>query len=454
MMSSTRQNSNQKCEQRPNDPLHQQPPQEHKKSRAVEVQHLYQDPCSTVCTWGWNNGQMLQSVENEFIENPTLIQWMNSSVISPEQIRLLATGGSHSLIVTKDGRVFSFGRNQSGQLGLGHTRDCCEEPQLIPETSFDGPVIHVACGDRHSLFVTEKGLAYVCGHAFNSQLGLGSQSAMMEPVLVDHLQHRRIVFGACGSRHSILIDSKGVMYSAGYGYYGQLGHGDHCDQIFFKRIETEWRVRQLSVREHVNIAISDDYSIYVWGGHDMSVENNECSPFSLPVFVCRNICGRRVQQVAASSKHFMCRTSDGSLYGFGFHFQNLGYSRYVKKMVLGSSSKSASRPVQAEQDIMDMKLDLSSKYVIPHETKLPELTLFKNHFVPPSDKIVNIACSCNSNYFVTESGKVYSFGTCPFGELGLGKRDVKVDYPTELAVPELKVTQIVAGNFHAFAICQ
>ncbi|KAJ7294855.1 hypothetical protein O6H91_Y228400 [Diphasiastrum complanatum] len=44
------------------------------------------------------------------------------------QIKQIACGDSHCLAITGDGEVFSWGRNQNGQLGLGNTED-----SLLPQ---------------------------------------------------------------------------------------------------------------------------------------------------------------------------------------------------------------------------------------------------------------------------------------------------------------------------------
>ena len=35
----------------------------------------------------------------------------------------VACGDAHTLVVTEGGELYSFGRNQNGQLGLGHSND-------------------------------------------------------------------------------------------------------------------------------------------------------------------------------------------------------------------------------------------------------------------------------------------------------------------------------------------
>lgn len=61
-----------------------------------------------------------------------------NDVFIPQPIRALsgrsivkvACGDTHTLAVTAEGELFSFGRNQNGQLGLGTTNDALL-PQLV-----------------------------------------------------------------------------------------------------------------------------------------------------------------------------------------------------------------------------------------------------------------------------------------------------------------------------------
>ena len=47
-------------------------------------------------------------------------------------IQKVAIGSKHCLFLTADGVVYSFGRNQRGQLGLGDFTDCDDQPRVIP----------------------------------------------------------------------------------------------------------------------------------------------------------------------------------------------------------------------------------------------------------------------------------------------------------------------------------
>jgi alpha-tubulin suppressor-like RCC1 family protein len=159
-----------------------------------------------------------------------------------------------------------FNLHSSGQLGHGGYNDEVAPRELKFEGFVDDPVISVACGDRHTVFVTEKGKVYVCGQNFNGQvcvliylimkLGLGHKSNMDKPTLSELMDRRRIRKAVCGSRHTILISSKGELYTSGWGTFGQLGHGDNIDQLYSKKMELDWQAVSVVTKEHINLALT------------------------------------------------------------------------------------------------------------------------------------------------------------------------------------------------------
>lgn len=93
--------------------------------------------------------------------------------LANEDIVQVAAGFSHSLALTADGRIFVWGRNDTGQLGLEDSffdiYSMEEIPRQLPTTSFQGggkssKVVRIAAGKNRSAAVTEDGRAYLWGH--------------------------------------------------------------------------------------------------------------------------------------------------------------------------------------------------------------------------------------------------------------------------------------------------
>jgi len=92
-------------------------------------------------------------------------------------------GGWHSLVLTEQGDVYSFGRHDDGQLGRETTDDSTALPGVV---DFPGdPIITgVAAGSRHSTAVTDGGGVYVWGCNSLGQLGVPSTAspvALLDP---------------------------------------------------------------------------------------------------------------------------------------------------------------------------------------------------------------------------------------------------------------------------------
>lgn len=81
----------------------------------------------------------------------------------------------HSVAITSDGKVLTWGRNDKGQLGLG---DLLTRSTPTHVQSLDGlNIVTAACGKGHTLFLTDKGVVYAVGENKMGQLGLGNQGA-------------------------------------------------------------------------------------------------------------------------------------------------------------------------------------------------------------------------------------------------------------------------------------
>uniref|UniRef100_A0A4W5PCB8 Uncharacterized protein n=1 Tax=Hucho hucho TaxID=62062 RepID=A0A4W5PCB8_9TELE len=85
----------------------------------------------------------------------------------------VAAGGTHTLALTlPDGKVFTWGQNSSGQLGLGKGEPSTLSPQ--PVKSLSGiPLAQITAGGDHSFALTLSGAVFGWGKNSAGQLGLG-----------------------------------------------------------------------------------------------------------------------------------------------------------------------------------------------------------------------------------------------------------------------------------------
>ena len=84
----------------------------------------------------------------------------------------IACGEYHSLILTDKADIYTWGRGFEGQLGLSRSIEIATTPQYI-KFFYGKPIEYIACGSFYSLCITKDMQLYGWGEAKLGQLGLG-----------------------------------------------------------------------------------------------------------------------------------------------------------------------------------------------------------------------------------------------------------------------------------------
>ncbi|CAE8645034.1 unnamed protein product [Polarella glacialis] len=126
-----------------------------------------------------------------------------------------------SVLVTRCGAVWAFGRNSDGQLGTGSDRDASRPVQMLVP-----PAVQAACGADHSLVLTEDGAVWSCGRGSEGQLGVvlpADTDRILRPMCASVATG--VCYVACGADHSVVLDACGRGFGCGENSKGQLGLG-------------------------------------------------------------------------------------------------------------------------------------------------------------------------------------------------------------------------------------
>ena len=96
--------------------------------------------------------------------------------LTSKNVKLLASGVSHSLAVTDDNQIFTWGLNDYGQLGVGDTTN-----RRLPTAVSDlnglltgKTIVEVSLGANHTLVRTSDNVLIAWGRNDNGQLGNGN----------------------------------------------------------------------------------------------------------------------------------------------------------------------------------------------------------------------------------------------------------------------------------------
>jgi len=229
----------------------------------------------------------------------------------------VTAGDAHSLALTAGGALWSWGWGAGGQLGHGD-----QQSQLLPkevEALAGQRVLAVSAGSSHSLALTADGAIWSWGTGAYGQLGHGDLQHQLLPKMVEALAAQRVVAVSDGASHSLAVTADGAVWSWGSGSQGRLGHGDEQNQLLPKKIEAlaGRRVIAVSAGWQHSLAITADGAVWSWGyeAYGRLGHGNEQRPL-LPKKV-EALAGQRVNSVSAGTWHSLARTTDGAVFAWG-----------------------------------------------------------------------------------------------------------------------------------------
>jgi alpha-tubulin suppressor-like RCC1 family protein len=130
----------------------------------------------------------------------------------------VATGSTHTCVLTAGGDVYCWGANASGQLGDGTTT---ARTAPVKVTGLGGPASDITVGANHTCAVVE-GAGRCWGLNTNGQLGNNSTTASSVPVSVGGTLNTGLTQIEAGTSHTCAIKS-GAPWCWGLNTNGQLG---------------------------------------------------------------------------------------------------------------------------------------------------------------------------------------------------------------------------------------
>ncbi|KAH9717222.1 Ultraviolet-B receptor UVR8 [Citrus sinensis] len=182
--------------------------------------------------WGWGRYGNLGLGDR----NDRLIPEKVATVdLQREKMVMVACGWRHTISVSSSGRLYSYGWSKYGQLGHGDFKDHLVPCQL--EALRESFISQISGGWRHTMAVTSDGKLYGWGWNKFGQVGVGDNVDHCSPVQVKFPLDQKVVQISCGWRHTLAVTERQNVFSWGRGTNGQLGHGESSDRNSPKIIE-------------------------------------------------------------------------------------------------------------------------------------------------------------------------------------------------------------------------
>jgi len=214
--------------------------------------------------WSWGNGeygQLARGSNTDGSNNPIQISPISGS---PEIFKKVFCGNGYTFALSIYDDLFSWGRNDFGQLGNSTTNNKTFLGSIV-EYSFKT----VACGEFHTVGISLSNQLYATGRNDYGQLGRNNLTNSLSFVLISYDTDWKQV--SCNGNYTIAIKTNGTMWAWGSNYEGQLGVGvGIASTASPMQVGTDINWKQVSCGKSCASAVKTDGSIWSWGLNDNS----------------------------------------------------------------------------------------------------------------------------------------------------------------------------------------
>lgn len=231
-------------------------------------------------TWGDNNAGKL-GISPEIYNSPPINIASTINLVEYEEILQISTAFQHNVVLTTFGRVFAWGQNYSGGIGNGTQIDSHVPIDVTSkfDLSADDKIVRISTGSAVNLAVSNKGQLFIWGIDYRS---FDSQITYQIPENITSnfsLEPNEIIKDVIAGQHFFIITSEDRIFAWGNNNYGQIGNGTNInanqpiDITQYFGLEEEEYIISLKISNHNTLALSNEGRIFSCG-ESMLLGNN------------------------------------------------------------------------------------------------------------------------------------------------------------------------------------
>jgi alpha-tubulin suppressor-like RCC1 family protein len=230
-------------------------------------------------------------------------------------------GKSHTLTLTADGHVWALGSNDYGQLGNGTVGGEVLEPKRINGLT---DVVAVLAGGNHSVALKKDGTMWAWGFNGSGQLGDTTTQLSSSPYQVPGITNVKAI--ATGSSHVVALKNDGTVWAWGGNHSGQVGNGRFQDCKTPVQVAGLENVISVTAGAFTTAALKKDGSLWTWGFNGKGQLGNGSNERSATPVRVAGLNG--VHAIAAGDWHVVALKHDGTVWAWGSnHDSQLGTTK-------------------------------------------------------------------------------------------------------------------------------
>ena len=344
---------------------------------------------------------------NDNMNIDELVGLLESVGLGIGNIKQIACGLDHTMVITNDGSLWACGYNNKGQLGLGNTTNQSTFTQVT--TNINNDVKYVACGFYHTMILKNDGTVWGTGYGY--PLGVGSSNNKTTFTQVTANINNDVKDISCGDYHTMILKTDGTLWAAGSNNKGSLGTGGSNSQTTFKQINTS-NVKQVICRGHNTYYVKTTGGFYACGDNEYgqlgigSTDTDSHTSFTKTA--------SDVKEIACGKNFVFVTKNDNTIWACG--------SSWYGELGLNMSSMSFTSFNQVTTNISDVK-----KIYCTHE---------------------------GGTFMLKNDGTLWACGINSYGQLGnnadIGNSNYWLIF--KQITTSSKIKDIICGRHHVFVI--
>jgi alpha-tubulin suppressor-like RCC1 family protein/ElaB/YqjD/DUF883 family membrane-anchored ribosome-binding protein len=254
-------------------------------------------------------------------------------------ISSIAAGGFHSVVLKSDGTAWATGYNNYGQLGFGTSGVATGTSVLtLMATETNSNIRAIAAGNYHTLVLRSDGKVWATGLNTNGQLGDNTSVSKNVLTLMATETNSNMIAIAGGGEFSILLKSDGTVFSVGKNDYAQLGQGSPslAKRILGAMIGADnSNIKAIRSGTYHSVILKSDGTAWATGRNNSGQIGNGTTSSTVNVLTAMTDNNANISSLAAANLHTIALKSDGTVYGTGANtLGQLGDGTIVTKNVL------------------------------------------------------------------------------------------------------------------------
>jgi alpha-tubulin suppressor-like RCC1 family protein len=265
--------------------------------------------------WGWGFNGNGQLGDNSITQRNTPVSVLGAT----KTFCQISAGGSHTVAIDKNGQIWGWGNNTTGQLGNNSTKSARTPVSVLGTLK---TFCSISAGFDHTVALDKDGQSWAWGdnNTTYGVLGINFGNDTVTPVSVKNGVPKTFCSIAAGYYRTTAIDAYANTWTWGYDNDGQSGTGFVSSYLNsptalggFPKV-----FMQLALTEQHSLALDTNGSAYSWGNNSYGqLGNNSTTKASTPVAVYGFNLYNKI--AAGANGHSLAIDSNGQVWGWGLN---------------------------------------------------------------------------------------------------------------------------------------